>query len=161
LAGSSRAPFERLIQGEQVVVARFPEAQGLVQADAAPPAAMLGPPLAPGLVDEDAAHGLGGGGEEVAPAVPVLDLVHVHQPEVRLVDQGGGLEGLARLLLGQLLRRQPAQLLVDQQQLVGGARVALLDGRQDARDLTHRRHRKSHRSRRNNLSERLELVPES
>ena len=42
------------------------------------------------------------------------------QPQVRLVDQGRGLERLPRLLLGQLLRGQLAQLVVDQrQQLLG------------------------------------------
>ena len=35
-------------------------------------AAVLGPSLAAGVVDQDAAHGLGGGGEEMPPAVPVL-----------------------------------------------------------------------------------------
>ena len=64
--------------------------------------------------------------------------VGVHQPQVGLVDQGGGLERLARLLLGQPLRRQLAQLVVDQrQELLGGVRVALLDGGQDARDVAH------------------------
>ena len=58
------------------------------------------------------------------------------QPQVGLVDQGRGLERLAGLLLGQPLRRQLAQLVVDQrQQLLGGVRVALLDGGQDARDV--------------------------
>ena len=62
------------------------------------------------------------------------------QAQVGLVDQGGGLERLARLLLGQPLRRQLAQLVVDQrQQLLGGVRVALLDGRQDAGHVAHRR----------------------
>jgi hypothetical protein len=65
----------------------------------------------------------------------------IHQPDVRLVDKGGRLERLAGLLLGQLLRRQPAQLVVDQrQQLLGGVRVALVDGGQDAGDFVHRRH---------------------
>ena len=65
-------------------------------------------------------------------------LLRVHQPQVRLVDQGRGLERLARLLLGQPLRGQLAQLVVDQrQQLLGGVRVALLDGGQDAGDLAH------------------------
>jgi hypothetical protein len=36
--------------------------------------------LAARLVDEDAAHGLGGGGEEVTPAVPALRLIHIHEP---------------------------------------------------------------------------------
>ena len=38
------------------------------------------------------------------------------QPQVRLVDQGRGLQRLAGLLLGQLLRRQLAQFVVDQRQ---------------------------------------------
>ena len=41
-------------------------------------------------------------------------LVHNYQPKVGFMDQRRGLEGLAGLLLGQLLRRQLAQLLVDQ-----------------------------------------------
>ena len=65
----------------------------------------------------------------------------VHQPQVRLVDQGRGLERLAGLLLGQLLRRQPAQLVVDQrQELLGGVGVALLDRREDAGHVVHRRY---------------------
>ena len=52
-------------------------------------------------LDEDAAHRLGGGGEEMALAAPVLGLFLTDEPEVRLVDQGGGLERVARLLLGQ------------------------------------------------------------
>ena len=41
------------------------------------------------LIDQDAAHGLSGGGEEVSTAVPVLGLLDVHQAEVRFVDQLG------------------------------------------------------------------------
>src|ERR1700675_1841532 len=51
----AREFFERLIQSQQVVVGSFTEAQGLVQADAVATTAMLGPSLAPGVVDEDAA----------------------------------------------------------------------------------------------------------
>jgi hypothetical protein len=44
--------------------------------------------------------------------------------------QSGGLEGLARLLVGEFLRRQLAQLLIDQrQESLGGMLVALLDSR--------------------------------
>jgi hypothetical protein len=102
-----------------------------------PAAAFVGL-LAAGLLDEDAAHGLSGGGEEVAAAVPGLRRFGVHQAQVRLVDQGGGLERLARLLLRHPLGRQLTQLVVDQrQELFGGRRVALLDGGQDARDFAH------------------------
>ena len=54
------------------------------------------------------------------------------QPEVRLVDQGGGLEGLAGLLRGHPRGGELAQLVVDErEQLGGGLGVALLDGGQD------------------------------
>ena len=56
------------------------------------------------------------------------------------MDQGRGLQRLARLLLGQPLGRELAQLVVDQrQELLRGVRVALLDGGQDAGDVTHDR----------------------
>jgi hypothetical protein len=106
--------------------------------------------FAAGLVHQDAAHGLGRGGKEVAAAVP-LRLSHLrvarrrgrNQPQIGFIHQGGRLQCLPRLLVGELLGRQLAQLVVDQrQELVGGVRVALFDGGQDAGDIGHRRHRK-------------------
>ena len=49
------------------------------------PAALLGP-LVPSLVDEDAAHRLGGGREEVSPAVPGVDSFSPNDPEVNLMN---------------------------------------------------------------------------
>ena len=55
------------------------------------------------------------------------------------MHQGRRLQRLARPLPGQLLRGQPAQLIVDQrQQLRGGPRVARLGRRQDAGHVAHR-----------------------
>ncbi len=60
------------------------------------------------------------------------------QPQIGLVDQGRGVERLPRRLPGQLVRRQPAQLLVDErEQLLGGLWVALLDRREDPGDFGH------------------------
>jgi hypothetical protein len=54
------------------------------------------------------------------------------------MDQGGGLERLARRLLDQLLCRKLAQLVVDErQELLSGVGVAVLDGGQDAGDVGH------------------------
>jgi len=54
------------------------------------------------------------------------------------MHQRGRLQGLAGLFVGQLLGRQLAKFVVDQQQeLIGGVRVALLDGGQDVGDFTH------------------------
>src|SRR5262249_43969210 len=94
-------------------------------------------------------HRLSRSSEEMAAAFPVPDLLHIDQPQVGLVDQGRGLERLARLLLSQPLDREPAQLVVDQrQQLLRGVRIALLHGGQDRRDLIHWHHRKARRNRR-------------
>jgi hypothetical protein len=65
--------------------------------------------LATGIINENAAHGLGSRGEEVAPAVPLLGPVHVDQAEVGLVDQGGCLERLPGCFLGELLGGELAQ----------------------------------------------------
>jgi hypothetical protein len=54
------------------------------------------------------------------------------------MHQGRGLESLSRLLLGHLLRRELAQLVVDQrQQLLGGLGIALLNCAQNLRNITH------------------------
>ena len=95
--------------------------------------------LAPGVVHENAAHGLGRCGEEVPAAVPVPGLISAHQPEIGLVDQGGGLERLARLLLRHPLGRQLAQPVIDQRkELLRGVRVAMLDRVKQRGDRVHR-----------------------
>ena len=56
------------------------------------------------------------------------------------MDQGRRLERLAGPLVGQLLGRQLAQLVVDQRQQLGGrVRVALLDGVQQSGHVGHER----------------------
>ena len=99
---------------------------------------MLRPSSPASVLDQDAAHGLGRSGEEVAAPVPVLPAPVPDQAHIRFVDQCRGLQCLPWLFAGELLGRQPAQLVVEQgKQLVGGMWLALLDGRKDARDLVH------------------------
>jgi hypothetical protein len=76
-------------------------------------AAVLEPLLAAGLFDKDAAHGRGGGGKEVGAAVPALGCTYLGQAQVGLMDQRCGLQCLSGLFLGELLRRQVAQLVID------------------------------------------------
>src|SRR5262249_37736565 len=73
------------------------------QLDALPAAAAFVRALGASVIDQDAAHGLGGGREEVPPAVEVLPLALADETEVSLVDQGGGLERLPGLLPGEPL----------------------------------------------------------
>src|SRR5262249_31956700 len=88
--------------------------------------------------DEDSPHRLGSGGKEMSSAIPVLSLFAAYQPQVHLVHQRRRLKRLARGLLPQLFGSQSTQRVVHQrQQLLGCARVTLLDGRQDLRHFVH------------------------
>jgi len=102
-------------------------------------AAVLVGPFAAGVFDQDAPHGLSGGGEEVAAIGPVEVLaLGPEQAQVGLMHQGRGLKCLARIFLSQPQGRQAAQLVVDQrQQLFGGLRVAGFDSREVLRDVVH------------------------
>jgi hypothetical protein len=60
------------------------------------------------------------------------------QAQIGLVDQGRRLQCLARLLAREPVRRQTAQLVIDQrQELVPGVRIALREGVQEVGDIAH------------------------
>jgi hypothetical protein len=66
--------------------------------------------------DQDAPHGLGSRREKVAPAVPMLSPVYVHEAEIGFMNQGSGIEGLAGPLSREFLCGQAAKLGVDQRE---------------------------------------------
>ena len=70
---------------------------------------MLDPPPLSGRLDQDAPHRLGRRGEEVAAAVKLLI---ADESQVRLVDEGGGVEGVARRLGRHPRRGQPAESVI-------------------------------------------------
>ena len=87
--------------------------------------------------DQDSAHRLGGGAEEVRAVLPGLR-GGIHQLEPRLMDERGRLEGVARAFPGHFMRGQAAQFVVNQrQQFVRGLGVALLDGGENAGNVAH------------------------
>ena len=101
---------------------------------------MLVPFLATGILHQDAANGLGRGGEEMAAMVPVIAVGCPNQPEVGFVNESGWLQGLARLLGRQLGGGELAQFIVNEREQVGGGLpIASLYGGQDGRYLIHRR----------------------
>jgi hypothetical protein len=101
------------VEGEDVEALLLAGDQGLVQRPPDPPAEALGGVAPTGVVDEDQAHGLGGGGEEVAAVGDVGEGVAVEESEEDLVDEGGGLEGVAGPLAAQEPAGDAAQLGVD------------------------------------------------
>src|SRR5262249_57809561 len=61
-----------VVDGNEVLVRGLVRDEHAVEVDALPTAAAFFSALVPSPVDEDASHGFGGSGEEVAAAVPVL-----------------------------------------------------------------------------------------
>jgi len=86
------------------------------------------PPSSGGLY-QDAAHGLGRGGEEVPAAVPAGTGLGADQPEIRLVNQGGGLEGVVGPLPGHAGGGELPQLVVHEREQVGRGLVVAGRGR--------------------------------
>jgi hypothetical protein len=84
-------------------------------------------PLAPGPIDKDSPHGLGRGSKKVPSVLPIGLLV---TPEAYpgIVDQCGGLQGLARGFPRHPGRCQSAQLIVDNgDQPMSCRRIAAFD----------------------------------
>src|SRR5262249_47320808 len=123
--------------------------EGLFQMEARATAAALGAQFLSGSLHQDPPHRFGGCGKEVATAVPVLGLLDLNEAKVGLVDQRRRLQRLPRFFLGQLRRRELAELVVDERQkLLRGRGVALLDGGQDTGDVAHKlKHNLRERSR--------------
>jgi hypothetical protein len=96
--------FEGLVEGDHVQAPLIEAGQDLVQGDADAISVALPGVAAPGVIDQDLAHRLGGGGEEVASVGDVGQGVAVEESQQGLVDQGAGLEGVA----GPLAVHQPA-----------------------------------------------------
>ena len=100
-ANCSRASCKARISCGDPLVTRVVEIQ--VRASAC--AAVLLASLTAGVFDQDTAHRLGGGGKEVPSAIlQPLIVPGANEPKVRLVNQGSGLERLARPFLGQPMR---------------------------------------------------------
>ena len=92
--------LQSLVEGQHIEPGPRQCRLDLRQVEAPAFATCLETGFVPGLVDQNPPHGLGSGGEEVPPALPFLGSVPIHKPDVGLMNQGRGLECLARLLVG-------------------------------------------------------------
>jgi hypothetical protein len=92
--------------------------------------------VTPRALDQNTAHGLGGGAEKVG---AVLE-AGISQSHPRLVYERGGLESVTRLLARHLRPCELAQFCIDQwEQLLAGTGIAVLDCFKNARDVSHGR----------------------
>ena len=130
-------PLEGVVEGEELVVLDGRREVESVEFDVFGAGPVAEGALASGAVDEDAAHGLGGSGEEVGAILPMGLSVRA-QPEPGFVDEGGGLECLAGGFAGHLLGGHLTQLGIDEfEETLGGAGVAAADRGEDLGDVTH------------------------
>src|SRR5205823_500472 len=90
-----------------------------------------------GVIDQDATHRFGGGGEEMRTVVP-LSIFMARELEPDFMDERGGLKCLTRCFLSHLVRREPAQFLIYQRkQLVGGTGICVVDGFEKSGKVAH------------------------
>ena len=87
-----------------------------------------------GVINEDAAHRFGGGGEKVGAAIPPHVFL-ASEPQPCFMDQHCGLQSLIRRFVGHPVSAELAQFLIDQrQQFIGGTGIAVFDGVENVGD---------------------------
>jgi hypothetical protein len=105
----------------------------------APAATLVGGPLA-GVIDEHPAHGPRGGGQKLGAALGGGQGVGAEDAQDGLVDQGGRLESLARLLVGEASGGELPEFVVDKREQLGcSLGVAGLGRDEDLGDVCHER----------------------
>jgi hypothetical protein len=68
--------------------------------------------MSPSMIDEDLSHQVRGDAIEMRAAFPFRHVLR-DEPHVRLMDQARRLQRVGRVLVAQVVRRQPTQFVVD------------------------------------------------
>ena len=90
-------------------------------------------------INQNVAHRLSGGGEEVR-AIGKLRTLTPDQAQPGFMHERRGLQCLTPRSIRHFVRGQPPQFVVDQRkQLTGSGQVALLNAIEDTRDVAHKR----------------------
>lgn len=128
--------FQRLVQGEQLIVLR----QGRryfesIQVNDLDTCAAFCRKSSPGVFDQDATHRLGCRAEEMRSIVKGRS-IGATQPHPCLVDEGGGLKCMADEFAGHLPRCQTPEFFVnDREKFGGGFCITLFHPFQNMREL--------------------------
>ena len=111
-----RQCIEGLVDGQQVIGRIRWRRDVVVKGRSLLLAAALFALLLAGIVDQDAAHRLGGGGIEVNAIVEARRFGCSYQPQVGFMDQRRRVQRLSRLFLVQFASGQLPQLVINQRQ---------------------------------------------
>ena len=100
--------------------------------------ASLQTPFLACLFDKNPPHGFRSGREEVAPAFPVRNAVHVNQTEIRLMHERSALQSMIRPFAGHLGCGQFAQFIIDERkEFLRCGWIAGFDLAEDVGDVGH------------------------
>lgn len=111
-----REASQGLVKGKKVFRGGIGSWTDLVQVHALSVAAMLAASPTANSVNENTPHRLGRRSEEMPAPVPGLTRMTADQPQVGLVNQGSGIEGLPCSFAGNLLGGESAQFVIDKWQ---------------------------------------------
>lgn len=116
---------EGVIEGDNLDTFARGNMEAFVEGESFHGSAALFAVFGAGVIDQDAAHDLGGDAVEVGAVLPA-DVALVHQFEEGFMDDPGALQGVAGALTAEIGAGEPVQLGVDQRhQLVEGRAVAV------------------------------------
>jgi hypothetical protein len=104
---------ESLVEGKDVQALLLQRDESRIQGDSGASPFPLGGAAAPGVVDQNLAHGLGRGGEEIAAVGDLGQDFAVEQAHQGFMDQGAGLERVAGPLVVHQTAGQAPQLGID------------------------------------------------
>ena len=128
--------IEGVVDGEQFVVCNGDGNLDILKIDALKAAAVTLGLLAAGAVDENPAHGLGSGAEEVSSVLPSPGFAADAKPG--FVDEGGGLKRVAGRFASHLLRGDSAQFLVNEgEELISGYAAFAADPIEEEGEVVH------------------------
>jgi len=140
LLGLGEGEFlQRVVDGEHLVIIGVRGQFQIVDVLPDLSAAVADRMTAAGPIDQNASHGLGGGGEKMRAVLP-LGLIVTTEPQPRFVDERSGLKGLTGSFMEHFCCGEFAQVIIDQgHELIGRQDIALRDTIQNDSDLVHGR----------------------
>src|SRR5215469_12487745 len=125
---------EGFFEKQELGGALFGDSDSFIEVNANLLAATHGGVVLAGVIDEDAAHHVGGKADEVCVVLP-LDVLLLGDSKVGLVDKGGGLESMVAPFAAHVAFGEAVELGVDErQELVGGSLVPAIHRLQQKRD---------------------------
>lgn len=105
-------PRERIVDRDQILPGTWRHDCGLVERylDDVATSALVA--TRPSRIDENSSHRSRGHREEMRSVLP-LNLIHVDQPEIRFIHEGGSLKRVAGSFAGHVPMGEAVQLIVD------------------------------------------------